>query len=354
MARKSDVGVMSVYVTADTKQFEHGLAKSGKTAKSFSMKVKGSMNSIGSSFTEMGSKITLMGDAMRFVGGGVASFINLFDALTKSGEAAEAAMERFRETVTTLPFGIGELVKLGEMLADATYNKQNIENEIFAAAQATFQEKALKEVERKNAYLAKVQEDRKRLAYIKDERRWAGTTSEDIRKEQRKLDQAVDRLRAETEVALKGAHDSHRKEIIEAYKVRKKILQEEFYETQRLASKRLANARAWDEIKHAKEDAAKAAAEQLDIETKSLTINKERAKLIEQEAKQAAAVAKTRAAMGFTGAVDVIDTALGAVKIADQSRNQKLQTQQLNELKVQTDILSGIRSRIGASEGVMI
>ena len=354
MARKSDVGVMSVYVTADTKQFEHGLAKSGKTAKSFSMKVKGSMNSIGSSFTEMGSKITLMGDAMRFVGGGVASFINLFDALTKSGEAAEAAMERFRETVTTLPFGIGELVKLGEQIADATYNKKNIENEIYSAAQAAYQEKALKEVERKNAYLAKVQEDRKRLAFIKDERKWAGTTSEEIRKQQRKLDQSVARLRAETEVALKGAHDSHRKEIIEAYKVRKKILQEEFYETQRLANKRLANQRAADAIKHSKEDALKLAADQLSIETDSLKIEKERSKLIDQEAKQAGVVAKTRAAMGFTGAVDVVDTAIGAFKIADQARNSKMQAQQLNELKIQTDMLAGIRQQLTSGDGVLV
>tara|TARA_R100000781_G_scaffold71377_1_gene44766 strand:+ start:5967 stop:7196 length:1230 start_codon:yes stop_codon:yes gene_type:complete len=409
MGNKTDVGVLSIFATMDTTQFSKALKETGQKSKAWSLKVRGNLNTIGSSFTELQSKLSFFSAGLSGVGAAVTGFSQAWKlAMTGSVEDAEA----LQATLESLPFGFGEVARWAKKaiealglfkyeieglhgaeeavnkIAESMFN-MHLETLNMAEANKKFFEKVFPEeyatkAEARAAELGEVEkgliEQRKahaeamELTQKKLDRLEAELSKTDIkgfnigqanifeadallakqRARQAKLEEAkvLRSMQQAEEKRLQALLAKEREFLKLKHEDLEKIRNEEEAERQEATRKEQEDLtkKLADEAK--KKEAARAAEAKRKASALTAWRKKEAAinkKMLSQQEK----VAKL-SGMQMTGATESISTAVGSIKIRDESRTRALQQAQLAELKKETQILQDIHQELKTHKAVLI
>jgi len=409
MGTKTDVGVLSIFATMDTTQFSKALKETGQKTKAWSLKVRGNLNTIGSSFTELQSKLSFFSGALSGVGAAVTGFSQAWKlAMTGSVEDAEA----LQATLEALPFGFGEVARWAKKAIEAlglfkyeieglhgaedavnkiaeSMFKMHLETLNMAEANKKFFEKVFPEeyATKAEARAAELGEVEKGLI----EQRQAHVEAMELT--QKKLDRIEGEL---SKTAMKGVNIGQanifevdaliaKQRALQAKEEEAKVLRGMQLAEEKRLQALLAKEREFLKLKHEdlekirnEEEAERQEAtrkEQEDL-TKKLADEakkKEAARVAEAKRKASALTAwrKKEAAinkkmlsqqekvaklsgMQMTGATESISTAVGSIKIRDESRTRALQQAQLAELKKETQILQDIHQELKTHKAVLI
>ena len=344
MGRKTDIGVLSTYMTADTRDFTKALGRASGQAKVFKMKVQGSINAIGGSFTELNSKISFFGSAAAGAFGVGAGAIEGFNLAL---EPTAANAEKLADTLGKLPMGIGEATRMLEMFIRATGVFEVQVEQLDAATQKMLDSttKALATVRRSEAIdkqtgslmdqlfnltadpkdIIKRDFDRARNAIrdqVKGIRDEMSRLSEEGPEgyERRAFQQEIDALFKQLDI-MEKIHDQKRATIYE----------------QQLQS--------WLD-----EDAVAKAARLKKIEDERLKTQKEQSRILKERQKLEKAIAaqqeKVRLAesQNWTGATATISTAIGSMKVGSESQTLAIQKRIMEETAKEVSILQDMRT----------
>ena len=346
MGRKTDIGVLSTYMTADTRDFTKALGRASGQAKVFKMKVQGSINAIGGSFTELNSKISFFGSAAAGAFGVGAGAIEGFNLAL---EPTAANADKLAETLGKLPMGIGEATRMLEMFIRATGVFKVEVEQLDAATQKMLDSttKALATVRRSEAI-------DKQTGSLMDQLFELTADPKDII--QRDFDRArnairdqVKGIRAEmSRLSDEGPegyeHRAFQKEIDALFKqldIMEKI------KSQKQQTINQEQIEGWI----AEEAAAKA--ERLKkIEDERLKTQKEQTRILKERQKLEKAIAaqqeKVRLAesQNWTGATATITTAIGSMKVGSESQTLAIQKRIMEETAKEVAILQDIRQTL--------
>ncbi len=345
MGRKTDVGVLSVYVTGDTKDFQNALGRASGQAAKFKMKMKGSMNAISGSFTELNSKIGFFGSAAAGAFGVGAGAIEGFN-LAMEPTAANA--EKLADTLGKLPMGIGEATRMLEMFIRATGVFEVEVEQLDAATQKMLDSttKALSTVRRSEAIdkqtgsimdqLFKLTADPKEIIQrdFEKARDAIRTQVKGIRSEMRNLNQYGDAEGYEFRALQKEIDALVRKE--DALKKVADQRKADIYEQQ---------LQSWLD-----EDNATRAERLRKIEVERLKVEKQQTKALKERQKLEKAIAaqqeKVRLAESqtWTGATATISTAIGSMKVGAESQTLAIQKRIMEETAKEVSILQDMRT----------
>lgn len=347
MARRSDVGVLSMYATMDTKDFTRSLKETGKRTAAFSVSMKGHFNSIGSSITELSSKLGLVSQAMRTVGIAAVVAKDAFKLLSATGDEAANIFEHMDQVLRKMPFGLGEVYALASDNSPFREVTKATEEWGKAMEETRRQAEALADI--KIGYIGSEEAMREELKYLRKRNRTIGTADEELYQRQFALERKLLALRRKADATIEQVGPARAAEIEASYERQKKLLKEMF----RVEHINLNKKRKTDEAaKLFADDLRRAAEEQRALETDRLRkladekkIQEQLLSLEKQRAKQAGRVSDAQAG-GFTGATTTVSTAIGAYKVADEARTLQIAKEHLKETQREVELLREIKTEI--------
>ena len=347
MGRKTDIGVLSTYMTADTRDFTKAQGRASGQAKVFKMKVQGSINAIGGSFTELNSKISFFGSAAAGAFGVGAGAIEGFNLAL---EPTAANAEKLADTLGKLPMGIGEATRMLEMFIRATGVFEVQVEQLDAATQKMLDSttKALATVRRSEAIdketesimdqLFKLTADPKEIIQRDFEKARDAIRSQikNIKREMESLDQygaaegyeyralqkEIDSLIAK-EKALKDVSDAKQNEIYQTQK-------QAWFDEERAQTLKRQTEERKNQLKLEKEQ-TNALKERQKLE-KAIAAQEERVRLAESQT--------------WTGATATISTAIGSMKVGAESQTLAIQKRIMEETAKEVSILQDIRQTL--------
>jgi len=356
MGRKTDVGVLSVYMTADTKDFSHALKKSGQDSKAWAVSIKSQMNILKGSYTELLSKISLMAQGLAFgfsaAASSAAGFKYLLSGATKD-------LEEFRRVMFSTPIA-GEIFRQVDMMTNAVYD-------LFVAT-----EKLTEAEERRSKLMTQALDNRRKMLeyeqqtakirreYLQetmDKGSWLSLQMyEDVSALELELAAARDKLDADRKAALEAAGSGDG--------VTKSATAAAYTDSKRqiaLIEDRIKAVRA---LYEAKLDGIHSASRaETEARRKALQEEEQATRKSEELARQslrrtltdrmAAQVKAMESLGGWVGATHTVSTGYGSMKIADESQTRAIQLRQLEKMKEQTSILADIRQELHDAGGVL-
>lgn len=347
MGRKTDVGVLSVYVTGDTKDFQNALGRASGQAAKFKMKMKGSMNAISGSFTELNSKIGFFGSAAAGAFGVGAGAIEGFNLALKP-TAANA--DKLAETLGKLPMGIGEATRMLEMFIRATGVFEVQVEQLDAATQKMLDSttRALKSVRESEAI------DKKTGSLMDELFKLTADPKEIIERDFRRARSAIqDQVKGiRAEIAKLDPFDEaqgyeimgHNK-VIDALHKQLDIMEK--ISDQKQATIYEQQLQSWLD-----EDAAAKAERLKKIEAERLKVEKEQTKALKERQKLEKAIAaqqervRLAESQTWTGATATISTAIGSMKVGAESQTLAIQKRIMEETAKEVSILQDIRQTL--------
>jgi len=357
MGRKTDVGVLSIFATMDTTQFSQALKKTGQQAKAWSVKIRGNLNSISGSFTELNSKLSFISAGMASVGASVTGVAQAMK-LAFSGSAADA--EALQMTLERLPFGFGEVARWAKEAMIAIGLFRHEVEELSAAMQSvqSLTQQAFDQMLDVDKYRQDTDSFIEKLFPKQFESRLdkegdrLSNILEDLIQEQFKLEdkrkETLDKI-AETRLKLTSGGLEHQEMF---------GLEEQLKALQRLNNVQSEALRANAERQQrAEREGMKALARIREEEAKKQEAEEakrmERIKRIRDRMHAQESRIRKMQTAPMTGATETITTAVGAIKIRDESRTAAMQRAQLEELKKETDILRDIHRELQDAGGAL-
>ena len=377
MGRKTNVGVLSILATMDSTQFVKALDKTGQKAKSWAVRVKGSMNSIGGSVTELNSRISFLAGSMEM---GIKTVTGLRQAAEMLFAPSVENAEALQKTLESMPMGIGAVVSAMRQLQEVFFELSDEGKKL--REELTFWDE---QTEAMGKTMARMQEARKLQTETTNIRRdmFRGELSEELKarealqekvkkleldSQRSKLKQAQKELsdflakvaadpdswrnnafQRETQQQLEAAVKAEQ-QLMDALKERERALVKVFEKERAAAAAKKKAAAEELALEKRREVAAEKLANALDRRAKAL---KELETMRKANEKQSQTVAGLRGQQA-AGATQTVSTAIGAIKIGDESQTRALQQAQLAELRKETQILEDIRQKISRSGGALI
>ena len=377
MGRKTNVGVLSILATMDSTQFVKALDKTGQKAKSWAVRVKGSMNSIGGSVTELNSRISFLAGSMEM---GIKTVTGLRQAAEMLFAPSVENAEALQKTLESMPMGIGAVVSAMRQLQEVFFELSDEGKKL--REELTFWDE---QTEAMGKTMARMQEARKLQTETTNIRRdmFRGELSEELKarealqekvkkleldSQRSKLKQAQKELsdflakvaadpdswrnnafQRETQQQLEAAVKAEQ-QLMDALKERERALVKVFEKERAAAAAKKKAAAEELALEKRREVAAEKLANALDRRAKALKELETMRKAYEKQSQTVAGLRGQQAA----GATQTVSTAIGAIKIGDESQTRALQQAQLAELRKETQILEDIRQKISRSGGALI
>ena len=357
MGRKTDVGVLSIFATMDTSQFSQALKKSGQQAKSWAVTVKGQLNSISGSFTELQSKLSLFTGAMSLIGGAVTAVAKGIK-LAFSGSAEDA--ESLQKTLEALPLGFGEVARwtkegivalglfkteveeLSEVLIQTRDNYQQAMDEMVDLDKYQKDTEAFIENLFPKQFASKLESEMARFESIEEKLIQEQFKLEELR--QKTLSKIAETRKQMTGEGFFRSDYEEMEEKLKSLEVLSQVQSKAL---------RANHARQVEFAKNAAKALAKIEAEEAEKRAEDEARRMEKLKSIrERLARQESKIRKMHG-KPMTGATETITTAVGAIKIRDESRTAAMQRAQLEELKKETDILRDIHRELQDAGGAL-
>ena len=347
MGRKTDIGVLSTYMTADTRDFTKALGRASGQAKVFKMKVQGSINAIGGSFTELNSKISFFGSAAAGAFGVGAGAIEGFNLAL---EPTAANAEKLAETLGKLPMGIGEATRMLEMFIRATGVFEVQVEQLDAATQKMLDSttRALKSVRESEAIDKKTGSLMDQLFELTADPK--EIIERDFRRARSAIQDQVKGIRAEI-AKLDPFDEAQGYEIMGHNKVidalHKQLDIMEKISDQKQATIYEQQLQSWLD-----EDAAAKAERLRKIEAERLKVEKEQTKALKERQKLEKAIAaqeervRLAESQTWTGATATISTAIGSMKVGAESQTLAIQKRIMEETAKEVSILQDIRQTL--------
>lgn len=342
MGRKTDVGVLSIYVTGDTKDFQKALSKTAGKAVAFKAVLQGSLNSIKGSFTELMSKLSFLAQGFRGVLDG-ANILGQGISLAFDPTANKAA--KLEELLFRLPFGFGEV---GRSFANllATTGAFNSEVEKLSINEARVLDSLMNQMAiRKRLHavqdsIFKLTADE--LDIIDME---ADNAILPIIEDLRLLENQIDSMREADVLGRTGSAEAfgalHRQ--VKEYRLLIKT-QEQLFQLRKdeLIEKRREASIAQDLADKQKQD-TKEINEQVRQEANRNKAIRERQKLEKAIATQQERVRQSES-QNWTGATATISTAIGSMKVGVESQTLAIQKRIMEETTKEVNILQDMRT----------
>ena len=343
MGRKTDVGVLSVYVTGDTTDFQEALARTAGETTAFKAVLQGSMNSIKGSFTEMMSKLNFLSQGIRGV----------IDATNIVGQSIQLAFDptannaaKLEETIYRLPFGFGEvgrslqalLIQFGvfeegekklsvneQRIIDSLTKQMAIRKQIFKVQddlyRLTADELDVIEMEADNAILPLYEDLRLLEEQIDKIQQQGGPFGKTGDAESR---QALQQQAAEYRGLIKAQEElfGERKKEVENERERERIAQQ-------IADAQREETRQQNELAKIEKARNNALKERQKLE-KAIAAQQEKVRLAESQ--------------NWTGATATISTAIGSMKVCSESQTLAIQKRIMEETAKEVTILQDMRT----------
>ena len=344
MGRKTDIGVLSTYMTADTRDFSKALGRASGQAKVFKMKVQGSINAIGGSFTELQSKVGFIAGA---VGGAFGVGTAAIEGFGLAMNPTAANAEKLAETLGKLPMGIGEATRLFEGFIRATGIFKVEVEELDAATQKMLDSttKALATVRRSEAI-------DKQTGSLMDQ--LFNLTADPKAIIKRDFEKARDAIRMEVK-GIRVEMDRLRKEGPQGYEFRALEKEVNALNKKENALKAIADQKSKTIYKSQLQgwldaDAVTKAEKLRKIEAERLKVEKEQSKALKERQKLEKAIAtqqervRQSESQNWTGATATISTAIGSMKVGVESQTLAIQKRIMEETTKEVNILQDMRT----------
>ena len=377
MGRRTDVGVLSILATMDSSQFTKALDKTGQKTKAWAVRIKGTMNSIGGSVTELNSRISFLAGSMEM---GIKTVTGLRQAAEMLFAPSVENAEALQKTLESMPMGIGAVVSAMRQLQEVFFELSDEGKKL--REELTFWDE---QTEAMGKTMARMQEARKLQTETTNIRRdmFRGELSEELKarealqekvkkleldSQRAKLKQAQKELsdflakvaadpdswrnnafQRETQQQLESAVKAEQ-QLMDALKERERALVKVFEKERAAAAAKKKAAAEELALEKRREAAAEKLANALDRRAKALKELETMRKAYEKQSQTVAGLRAQQAA----GATQTVSTAIGAIKIGDESQTRALQQAQLAELRKETQILEDIRQKISRSGGALI
>lgn len=357
MGRKTDVGVLSIFATMDTTQFSQALKKTGQQAKAWSVKIRGNLNSISGSFTELNSKLSFISAGMASVGASVTGVAQAMK-LAFSGSAADA--EALQMTLERLPFGFGEVARWAKeaMIAIGLFRHEVEELSATMEGVQDLTQQAFQQMLDVDQYKLDTETFIEKLfpkefaSKLESEIARFESIDEKLIQEQFKLEelrqQTLTKI-AETRKQMtgEGFFRSDYEEMEEQLEALNRLAG---VQSKALRANHERQALLW---KHAQKAITKIEAEEAKKRAEAEAKRMERIKRIRDRMHAQESRVRKMQTAPMTGATETITTAVGAIKIRDESRTAAMQRAQLEELKKETDILRDIHRELQDAGGAL-
>lgn len=347
MGRKTDIGVLSTYMTADTRDFTKALGRASGQAKVFKMKVQGSINAIGGSFTELNSKLSFISGAGSATFAGVTAGIQGFN-LAMEPTAANA--EKLQATLESFPLGFGEMARLARIALETTGAFRVEVEQLDAATQKMLDSttRALKSVRESEAIDKKTGSLMDQLFELTADPK--EIIERDFRRARSAIQDQVKGIRAEI-AKLDPFDEAQGYEIMGHNKVidalHKQLDIMEKISDQKQATIYEQQLQSWLD-----EDAAAKAERLRKIEAERLKVEKEQTKALKERQKLEKAIAaqeervRLAESQTWTGATATISTAIGSMKVGAESQTLAIQKRIMEETAKEVSILQDIRQTL--------
>jgi len=362
MGRRTDVGILSMFATMDTSQFTKALDKTGQKTKAWAVRIKGTMNSIGGSVTELNSRISFMAGSLEMA---TKMTTGLKQASDLFFEPTAANAEALQKTLESMPMGIGAVASAFRQLLESFQSdyfsdfekliNTQVEQQSDAANQLMKKREEMRDIEKGTAKILSdlrmkdITETEKAFVEYSKSRAALDEEGHKKRLEQAKAELAAfdwgeasfkyDDHTASTQERLLKQEVKTQQQMVNAIKAREDALFQ-VYDARR---KELEQERQAKEEAEQRAEFEKKQAQALEARAKKA---KELQSLMKSYGKQQEKIAGLRGQQA-AGATQTVSTAIGAIKIGDESQTRALQQAQLSELKKETQILKDIRNKIG-------
>lgn len=369
MGRRTDVGILSMFATMDTSQFTKALDKTGQKTKAWAVRIKGTMNSIGGSVTELNSRISFMAGSLEMA---TKMTTGLKQASDMFFEPTAANAEALQKTLESMPMGIGAVASAFRQLLESMQGDYFSEFERLINAQVEQQANAMDQLIKKRLEMRDMEKDTATIlsdlrmkdisetekAFVEYHKKRAALDEEGHKK---RLEQAKAELAAFDWAQVSYEFDNETADTAERTLKQEVMIQQEMVNAIKAREDALfqvyaARRKELEQERQAKEEAEQRA----EFEKKQAQALEARAKkakelqdLMKSYGKQQEKIAGLQGQQA-AGATQTVSTAIGAIKIGDESQTRALQQAQLAELRKETQILEDIRQNISRSGGALV
>ena len=115
MAKRKNYGVLTLSLQGQDSGLSQTMNKAGKATSKYT----GTIDGLNNTYSNLSAKLGLVGGAMTMAAKAGTVLLKGFDLLTKSGDAYLTAVDSIQETMTSLPFGLGEAARASFELGEA-------------------------------------------------------------------------------------------------------------------------------------------------------------------------------------------------------------------------------------------